>query len=337
MLDYHVLSWWVLIVLLSVGLVLLCLGGEWLARGASALAIRMKINPVVVGLTVVSIATSMPELITSFIAASRGSAGLAIGNIVGSNLGNAGLILGIAALICPIAIQTRLIWKEVPILLFVTVAFTIMSMSGFFIAGRIGYGEGLLLLAGAAGYLYYITRQAKRAPAAERAELAMEFEDELGKPPGRLASCLGLVAGGTLALSLGAEFLVGSAVETAIRLSVSEVLIGLTIVAVGTSLPELAASVAAALRKETDIVAGNIVGSNIFNMLLIGGGVASVYTLPVDARLMTVEFPAMLLITVLLWFAFFTGKIVTRREGALFLTLYLGIIGLSVYSHVGAQ
>nr|WP_267908130.1 calcium/sodium antiporter [Cerasicoccus arenae] len=316
---------------LIVGLVLLCLGGDWLARGAASLALLLKINPVVVGLTIVSISTSMPEMITAFIAAKGGNSGLAIGNIVGSNLGNAGLILGIAALIYPITIQNRLIKQEVPLLVIVTVMFTLMSMGGFLAAGEIGRLEGLLLLAGTAGYLFFMVFQAKRSGPTENEELTEELKD----PITSVAKCLSFVLIGAVFLALGAEFLVGSSVQIATRMGVSQVLIGLTLVALGTSLPELAASVAAALRKQSDIIAGNIVGSNIFNMLLIGGSVSTFYPLQVERRLFVIEFPSMVLLTLLLWFAFYTERKVTRLEGGFLVILYFVIIALSSASQMG--
>lgn len=310
---------------------MLCLGGDWLARGSASLALNLNINPVVVGLTIVSIATSMPELITAFIAAAGGNSGLAVGNIVGSNLGNAGLIMGIAALIYPVSIQSRLIKQEVPLLLVITVLFSLMSMGGFLANGEIGRVEGILLLVGTAAYLYFVTAQAKRSGLVEKEEYSEELKDPIRSIP----KCMAYILLGAAALALGAEFLVGSAVEIATRLELSQVLIGLTVVAIGTSLPELAASVAAALRKQSDIIAGNIVGSNIFNMLLIGGSVSTFYPLQVDKRLFVVEFPAMVLLTLLLWVAFFTERRVTRLEGGFLLALYIVIIALSTLSQMG--
>ncbi len=310
---------------------MLCLGGDWLARGAASLALALRINPVVVGLTIVSIATSMPELITAFIAAAGGNSGLAVGNIVGSNLGNAGLIMGIAALICPITIQSRLIKQEVPLLLVVTVMFTLMSMGGVIATGEIGRIEGLFLLAGTVAYLYFMVMQARTAGPHENDEIT----DELKDPIQSIAKCLAFILLGSAFLALGAEILVGSAVEVATRLGVSQVLIGLTLVAIGTSLPELAASIAAAVRKQSDIIAGNIVGSNIFNLLLIGGSVSTFYPLEVHERLFVIEFPSMVLLTVLLWFAFYTERKVTRLEGGFLVVLYFAIIGLSIASQRG--
>jgi len=331
MLDYDSLHFAVLIVILIVGLALLCYGGDWLASGASGAALKLRISRVVVGLTVVSIATSMPELITAIVAGARGSTDLAVGNIVGSNLANGALILGIAAIITPVVIHSRLIRQEVPILLVVTVLFCLFSMSGLFLSGSIARWEGSILLLGAVVYLVFIVQQARQSKHSED----IVIPEELEEAPDSLGLSIAMIIGGGLALSAGADLLVGASVSLATRLEISEALIGLTIVAVGTSLPELAASVAAALKKQSDLVAGNIVGSNIFNLLLIGGGVASFFPVDVDEKSMWIEYPALLLVTVLLWLAFFTDRQVTRREGIYLVLLYCVIIGFSTMVQLG--
>lgn len=317
--------------LLLLGLVFLCYGGDWLARGAASLALLLKINPVVVGLTIVSIATSMPELITAFVAAGQGNPDLAVGNILGSNLGNTGLIMGVAAMIYPVSIQVRLIKQEVPILLIVSILFAAVSMGGSLADGIITRAEGAVLLGCAVAYLVFVVHQARRAGRRAEEEFSAELSDAITSVP----KCTAFVLGGSLLLSLGANVLVGSAVEIAYRLNVSQVLIGLTVVAIGTSLPELAASVAAALRKQSDIIAGNIVGSNIFNIVLIGGSVGTFFPLKVEGSLFLIEFPAMLLLTVLLWVAFYTDRRVTRLEGFFLVLLYFLIIILSSLSQLG--
>ncbi len=314
--------------LLAAGLWLLTYGGDWLSQGASSLALRFRINPVVVGLTVVSIATSMPEMITSLVAAANGSAGLAVGNIVGSNLCNLGLILGIAALISPLSIQSRLIRMEVPVLFAVTLLFGGMAWGWMGGVSLIGRWEGILLLVGTVGYLIYLIRGARQG--------LDESTDHLGDDLPPVVQSSGLIAVlilvGSAALAIGAELVFRSSVELAHRLDVNETLIGLTIVAVGTSLPELAASIAAAVRKQSDIVAGNIIGSNIFNMLLIGGATSTAYTLPIQPNLLGMEFPAMLGLTGLTWYLFWTGKVVTRREGLLLVVVYTGLITASIFT-----
>ncbi len=320
---------WLLVVLLLIGLACLTFGGDILTTGAAAISANLKIDPIVVGLTVVSIATSMPEMATSLMAA-HDNPGLALGNILGSNIANIGLILGIAAIIKPLKIQLRLIRREVPILIGVTVIFAVFALGG-------GYGriEGLVLLILTVGYLTYVVRDAKAA-SAESANVVQEFAEEAEAIPHKStpAAMLLVLAGGAL-LAFGADFLVASSVEIATRMGASEVFIGLTIVAIGTSLPELAASVAAVRAGHGDICAGNIVGSNLFNILLIGGGVSTMHRIDVDPKLLLVEYPTLLILSALLLWMFKSGHIVSRREGVYLLFLYFGILSLSALSQFG--
>lgn len=316
---------WMLLFLLLVGLVALVFGGDWLTQGAAAISINLSVNPLLVGLTVVSIATSMPELVTSLLAA-RESPGLALGNILGSNVANIGLILGITAVIAPMAVQSRLIRREVPILIVITGLFFYFALEGF------TRTEGIILLALTVVYLSYVIRSARL----EDAAINEEFMGEV-QAAARISNlqAVGLVLLGAVLLALGADVLVGSSVELATRLGISDALIGLTIVAVGTSLPELAASIAAARAGHSDICAGNIVGSNLFNLLLIGGCVATIIPIPVAPELLRVEFPAMLALTMLLLWFFRSGHVVSRREGVVLLLLYLSILSLSAVSQLG--
>jgi cation:H+ antiporter len=310
---------------MGVGFVALTFGGDWLTAGAVAISVNLKVNPVVVGLTVVSMATSMPEMMTSLLAA-KDSPGLALGNILGSNIANIGLILGITALFTPLAIQLRLIQREVPLLLVVT------GLFAFFAIGGYARWEGIILLAIVFTYLFCVVNWAKKESSAIEAEFEEEAAREASHSTG-VAALLVLLGG--VVLALGADVLIGSCVELAGRMGVSETLIGLTIVAIGTSLPELAASVAAARSGHSDICAGNIIGSNLFNILLIGGGVATIIPIPVSPALRLVEFPALILITALLLWIFKSGHIVTRREGAFLLLLYVAILSLSALSQLG--
>jgi cation:H+ antiporter len=324
-LQFPAFSIWLLLLLMVVGFAALTFGGDWLTAGAVTISTNLKINPVVVGLTVVSMATSMPEMMTSLLAA-KDSPGLALGNILGSNVANIGLILGVTALITPLVIQLRLIQREIPILLSVTGLFALFAMGGY------ARWEGIVLLLIVFTYLFYVVRWAKQ----ESATVEAEFEQEAARE-GTHSTLVGglLVLLGGAVLALGADVLIGSSVELAGRMGVSETLIGLTIVAIGTSLPELAASVAAARSGHSDICAGNIIGSNLFNLLLIGGGVASIIPIPVDPALLLVEFPALVLMTALLLWIFKSGHIVTRREGAFLLFLYVAVLSLSAVSQLG--
>ena len=324
-LPFNDLPIWMLVVVLVVGFAGLTFGGDWLTSGAATISINLKINPVVVGLTVVSIATSMPELVTSLLAVEE-SPGLALGNILGSNIANIGLILGITALIWPLTIQLRLIRREAPILLGVTILFTLFAADGF------QRWEGIVLLGLTIAYLCWVICGVRQESGRE----ATEFAD--GAPEASERSSLWaalLVLVGAALLALGADTLVGSSVEIARRLGVSDTLVGLTIVATGTSLPELAAAVAAARAGHGDLCAGNIVGSNLFNLLLIGGCVSTVGPFPVDPAMLRIEFPAVLALTALLLWFFKTSQIVSRREGVVLLLLYAAALSLSALSQTG--
>ena len=313
-----------LLLLLALGFVALAYGGDVLTSGAAAVSVNLKIDPIVVGLTVVSIATSMPEMATSLMAA-KDNPGIALGNILGSNLANSALILGIAAVIAPLKVERRLIRREVPILILMTAIFCLCAMGGGF-----HRAEGLFLLLLTVAYLIHVVRGAK---AKDSAEQGIEGTEEIARKTTKAAVYFILLGGALLAL--GAEVLVGASVEMALRMGASELFVGLSIVAIGTSLPELAASVAAVRAGHGDMCAGNIVGSNIFNMLLIGGGVSAFLGMEVRDELLLVEFPALILLSgLLLWF-FKSGHVVSRREGVSLLFIYVGILSLSALSQFG--
>jgi cation:H+ antiporter len=313
-----------LLLLLAVGFLALAYGGDVLTSGAAAVSLNFKIDPIVVGLTVVSIATSLPEMATSFMAA-KDSPGIALGNILGSNIANIALILGIAAMIAPLKIKRRLIRPEVPILIVLTIIFSLFAMGGSF--SRL---EGLILLTLTVVYLIYVVRAAKVKYSKDQ---IIEGNDAIARKTTKAAIFFILIGG--ILLALGAEVLVGASVEIAMRMGASELFVGLTIVAIGTSLPELAASVAAVRAGHGDMCAGNIVGSNIFNMLLVGGGVSAFVGMEVRDELLLVEFPALILLSgLLLWF-FKSGHVVSRREGVSLLFLYVGILSLSALSQFG--
>jgi cation:H+ antiporter len=322
--DLHML--WLLLLLL-VGLVALTYGGDILTDGAAAISMNLKIDPIVVGLTVVSIATSMPEMATSLVAA-KDNPGIALGNILGSNIANIGLILGIAAVLAPLKIELRMIRREVPILIGVTAIF------GFFaLGGGLGRTEGILLLSLTVIYLSYVVRSAKNKESSDSSQEFAEGAEILARKSTKFALLYVLI--GSVLLALGADLMVGASVEVAMRMGASELFVGLTIVAIGTSLPELAASIAAVRAGHGDMCAGNIVGSNLFNILLIGGGVSAITGIEVRDQLLLVEFPAMILLSgLLLWF-FKSGHIVSRREGVALLFIYFTILCISGLSQFG--
>ncbi len=320
-LSYTDYSFLILIILLAVGFVALNYGGDFLTDGAVTLATAFHISKAVIGLTIVSMATSMPEMITSLLAV-EASPGLAIGNILGSNIANIGLILGITALIVPLTVQKRLIRREMPLLIVVSALFIAFAIGGF---SRL---EGVIMLVIMASYLCFVVRWAKQESRESKELLSENFE--LQKQHSPIGGVVYVILGSAL-LAIGADTLVGASVEIAGRLGISDVLVGLTIVAIGTSLPELAASISAARSGHEDICVGNIIGSNLFNILLIGGGVASLIPIPVDSRLFWIEFPAMMLITVIfLWLAT-RGRRISGREGLFLLVLYFTILGISSF------
>ena len=321
--------WIALVGLILLGLFMLWKGADWLTDGAASLALKYNINPLFVGLTILSIATSMPEFITVLVSALGGNPDVGMGNIVGSNICNIGLILGAAALIYPLSVQTRLLRQELPFLLLVTLLFSFLALN------NLNRWEGLLLILIFALYLTYTIWQAKQEVSSGTADATVEDVTHNFNPISSLRHCLFALIGGAIVLSLGANWLVESSVEMAHRLSVSPTLIGITVVAIGTSLPELAASIAAAAKKQGDLCTGNIIGSNIFNLLFVGGGAASLLPLKVDPKLFRIEIPAMLIITAILFFFLYTKRKVTPCEGVLLLAGYTLIIALSTASQFG--
>ena len=315
---------WLLLIFLLVGFVALNFGGDFLTEGAVSIANVFHISKAVIGLTIVSMATSMPEMITSLLAA-KTSPGLAIGNILGSNIANIGLILGITALIVPLTVQKRLIQREMPFLIAISGLFILFAIGGF------ARWEGFVMLTIMVTYLYFVVRLAKQESKETKKMLS---ENPIAQKKHSTLSGIMYVALGGALLAIGADILVNSSVEIASRLGISDVLIGLTIVAIGTSLPELAASVSAARSGHEDICVGNIIGSNLFNILLIGGGVASLIPIPVDPRLFWIEFPAMMLITLIFLWLSTRGQQISGKEGLFLLALYFTILGLSSFSQL---
>ncbi len=299
------------------GFVLLYFGAEGLVRGGAALALRAGMRPLVVGLTVVAFGTSSPELVVSLDAAFAGAGNLAVGNVVGSNICNVALILGLAALIRPMRVQVQLIRLEVPIVIACSILLAI-----FLLDERLGRLEGLLLFLGIIGYLAFSLRQVHK-------ERKTVKEETLGALPSHLWHDVAFVIGGVVILVIGARLFVDGAVRLAQSWGVSEAVIGLTIVAVGTSLPELATSVVAAIKKEGDIAIGNVVGSNIFNILAILG--ISALVVPLRAGgVGLVDLGVMIGLVLLLLPLMRTGFSIDRWEGALLLAAYVGYVAYLV-------
>ncbi|MGE3177473.1 MAG: calcium/sodium antiporter [Vicinamibacterales bacterium] len=294
-------------------------GAELLVRGASRLAVAAGISPVVVGLTVVAFGTSSPELAVTIGSAYSGRADVALGNVVGSNIFNVLFILGLSALITPLMVAQRLVRLDVPLMIAVSVVTLLLGLDG-----RIGRIDGLVLFAGIVAYLVFLIRQERREAAAVQAEYAEAFGGDTRPRPQWLLNTAS-VAAGLVLLVIGARWLVDAAAATAAALGVSELVIGLTIVAAGTSLPEVATSVLAALRGERDIAVGNVVGSNLFNLLAVLG-LGSVFSpegIAVPPGAVAFDIPVMIAVAVATLPIFFTGWTISRWEGAVFLGYYV--------------
>jgi len=301
------------------GLVVLIAGAELLVRGASQLALRFGISPLVIGLTVVAFGTSSPELAVSVQSGLAGQAGIALGNVVGSNIFNVLVVLGLAALIAPLVVQQQLVHFEVPLIIGLSVLTLVMALDG-----RIGGLDGLLLLGGLIAYTVLVIRQSRREASLVQAEYEKGFGESARSWPARLPMQIVCVLGGLGLLMLGATWLVDSAVSIARALQISEVVIGLTIVAAGTSLPELATSVVAATRGERDIAVGNVVGSSVFNILGILGISALVAPdgLSVVPSLVSFDIPVMIAVAFACLPIFASGHRIERWEGVMFLGYY---------------
>lgn len=301
---------------LFAGLVLLIVGAELLVRGAARLAAAAGISPLVVGLTVVAFGTSSPELAVSVKAALAGQAGLAVGNVVGSNIFNVLLILGVSALAAPLLVSRQLLRLDVPLMIGVSGLVWLLAADG-----RVGPLEGGALFAILVAYLVFLVIQSRR----ETRAVQQEYAQGLPPPSRRLPVDLVLVVGGLALLVLGSDWLVDGAAAVARRLGVSDLVIGLTIIAAGTSMPEAVTSVVASLRGQRDIAVGNVVGSNIFNLLAVLG-VSSLVApggLEVTAAALRFDIPVMTAVALACLPVFFTGQVIARWEGALFLGYYL--------------
>ncbi|WP_322892622.1 MULTISPECIES: calcium/sodium antiporter [unclassified Yoonia] len=293
------------------GLLALFLGGDWLVKGASGIALRFGISPMIIGLTIVGFGTSTPELLVSLNAALGGQPGIAIGNVVGSNIANILLVLGIAALIGPITMRMADVGKDIYWMCGAALALPLI-----FWGGEVGLLEGLALVLALLVYLYFSFKGSR------------DGEDPI-EAPTSLWLGIGLTLLGLVTVMVGAHYLVQSATIVARQFGVSEAMIGLSIVAIGTSLPELATTVMAAIRGERDIALGNIVGSNIFNILAILGITAIIVPIPVDPRFLTVDTPVVIAITLLvLALVFFVGRM-NRIIGAGMLVAYIAYIALT--------
>lgn len=320
-------------VYLIAGLVLLVAGAEVLVRGAAKLAAQFGIPPLVIGLTVVAFGTSAPETAVSVQSAFNGSGDLAIGNVIGSNIANVLLILGVTALVAPLVVSRQLIRLDVPIMIGAS-----LVTFGLAWDGELSRLDGALLFAGVLAYTGFLIYSARKDKGGDDDEFAKEFGlDEVPKPYA-WAINLGLIIAGLVLLVTGSNFLVEGAVTLARALGISELVIGLTVVAVGTSLPELATSILAAFKGERDIAVGNIVGSNIFNLLCVLGlaSLVSPSAIPVAANALTFDFPVMIAVAIACLPIFFNGYSINRWEGALFMGYYALYTTYLIFNSSGA-
>lgn len=322
------------LLLFFVGLILLYFGAEWLVAGSSSGALRFGIPPLIVGLTVVAFGTSAPELLVSLLALTEGKDGISIGNIIGSNIANIALILGCSSLINPIEVAPQVLRRDFPIMLIASLLLVLLCYDG-----QVSRLDGALMVGGMLTYIGYSIKRAMRISRERGVDLTEEVLDEVveefeGLDPSQAPFWMDLlkIAGGVLGLAGGAYLLVESAVQIAHVLHIPDLVIGITVVAVGTSLPELATSVVAAYRKQSDISVGNVIGSNIFNILLVLGLVAVIWpmTLP-DRDALLIDLLVMLGVSVLIWPIMRTGFRISRLEGGL---LLVGYVAYTIYLFV---
>jgi cation:H+ antiporter len=329
------------LLLFALGILGLYYGAEWLVRGAGRLARGWGVSPLTIGLTVVAFGTSAPELAVGVFSAVGGEPELALGNVVGSNVMNIALILGLTALLLPVEVGAGVIRREIPVMIVVTLATALLALDG-----SIGAGDAIVLIVLFAAYFWVVFRGPTRGRQSAEADYD-EFVQggAVGRPPAATWVNLTLVLVGILVMVLGARVLVDAAIFFALRLGLSEMVIGLTIVAIGTSLPELATALVAVWRKKSEIAVGNIVGSNVFNLCAILGTTALIVPIPVSRDVLSVEFVQMTAISVvLLPLAWPKGGFqgvdegpayrLHRSEGLLLLGLYV-LFALTIFVRAG--
>jgi cation:H+ antiporter len=306
---------------IGLGVVLLVAGADALVRGASRLALSFGISPLVVGLTVVAFGTSAPEMAVSVGAASGGNVDITIGNVVGSNIFNVLFILGVAAMIAPLVVDAQLIRQEVPVMIGATLLLVLLAADQ-----GVSRVDGVVLFALLIAYTVFLIVQSRRQTSATQAEYAEAIgRTGSGDARGHWAVNVAYIVAGLALLVLGARTLVDAAVRIASLVGVPELIVGLTVVAAGTSLPEVAASVMATIRGERDIAVGNVVGSGTFNVLGVLGlsALAAPADLPVPPSALAFDLPVMTAVAVACLPVFFTGRTIARWEGVVFLGYYL--------------
>lgn len=314
-----------ILLLLLVGFYVLIKGASWLVDGSVGIARRFKIDPLIIGLTIVAFGTSMPELVVNVISALSGDgAGIGLGNIIGSNIANIGLIIGASALLFPLVVKPSAVSREMPLMLLSSIVFAVLVGDRFLSSAQsnlISTTDGVVLLLFFAAFIYYlgytIIRQRKSGVTEE---FAKEYDQH--KRSSKVINSVILVVVGIAAVVLGGKLVVDNAAEIARVIGISEIMIGLTVIAIGTSLPELSTAVVAAMKKEPDIAVGNIVGSNIFNTFFILGINAVINPIPFQSAWFA-DIAVMVGISLLLFVITLTRKTITRREGTVLLAIYV--------------
>ena len=304
-----------MIILFFLGSGLLYWGADTLVKGSSRIAINIGIRPLIVGLTVIAMGTSAPELMVSLIAAIRHSKDIALGNIIGSNIANIGLVVGLAAVIKPVTIQVDTVRKEMPFLIGTTILFLLLSLDKK--VGRIDGVILFLLFLLFIGYTIWMASRDRKSEKSFYSDLDVEAAHEKKTIQSVFLSVIGLVM-----LLAGSYAMVRAAVYIARVVGISEIIIGITMVAIGTSLPELAVSVISSFRGHADLAVGNAVGSNLFNMLFVISLVSMIYPIPVDPVLLHFEYPFMLGITIIFLPMMRTGFVLNRWEGGALVAAY---------------
>jgi cation:H+ antiporter len=317
-----------LLVLICVaGFVLLYFGAEWLVKGSSSLARSLGVTPIVIGLTVVAFGTSAPELVVSLISSIKGKSMIAVGNVVGSNICNIALVLGLAAMFQPITADKSVVKRDIPIMLAISIYLLVLSLNS-----KLGRIEGATLFAGIILYTffnYYIAMRESKGASGEPTVIIAPEVEEIEYVTSRSKQIV-LIVVGIIGVVGGAQIVVESAVKIMHILGVSEKFIGLTIVAFGTSLPELATSVVAALRKEMDISIGNLVGSNVFNIMSVLGAASLVRPIPIPGGFiesgLVIDYFVMMLTSFLPWLMMRRTYTVTRQGGIILFFCYVGYL-----------
>ena len=296
------------------GAILLYLGAEGLVRGSIHISKIFGIRPIIIGLTVVAFGTSAPEFIVSLISAVAGSSDIALGNVVGSNIANIGLILGIAALLRPIEVSTRTLIRYYPVLILSSGLLYVFAFGDV-----IGFFHGIFLFGGIVLFTWYLITKTDTVPVSD-----LSYRQS-GEKHVKILNIIFIIGGAGLLVG-GSHLMVNSGITIAREIGVSEFTIGITLVAIGTSLPELAATIVAVLKKNTGIILGNIIGSNIFNVLFVIGGVSMIHPISVEPSSRIYEFPVMIVFSFVLFLFMRTRFVITRAEGLLLLAGYVTFI-----------